>query len=304
MKRPFEQLGSLIVNSGVEGLVTAIDSPNQRLLNRLLIAIDRRFIGFAQLARYFASLEKQVNERSLPNLANDLLEYLAIEVHSNQQFEEFSQSDRPCILMGINHESIVEPVYIISLIDRNDIGFFGMAVTQYLGKRIAEYIFPVMPKKRASDYQRLTKPSISDRLNWAFWLYSLEDRTVEEVEHLNRNSIERAAGHINSGGILMIFPGGGVEINRPWYRGLGEILSLVSTEILREMPIFPIGASGLSRRQLYIKVNQAAFDRRRPCTIQVNVLDPIYIPPRSSGYSAPQLLEYVKEEAVERCRSR
>ena len=300
MKQHLASLRSRIRQSGLQGLIDLIDEPDHGLLTRFLLAVDKKFIGFAQFARYFASLENQVDERTFSDLAEELLDYLALELNYNHTFEELSTPGQPAIIMGLNHESIVEPVFLASLLDRNDIAFFGMAVTQFIGPQVAKFILPVMPRRSAVDYQPDKKRSLSDRLNWVYWVYGLDKRTLEEVEQLNKQSIEGAAAHIDRGGILMIFPGGGVDIRRPWYRGLGEILSLVSPEILHATAVVPVSTTGLSRKTLYKKVHQSSFDRRQPYTVQGTVFDPIYIPPSKAGLTPEQLLDYLKEETLSR----
>jgi hypothetical protein len=131
-------------------------------------------------------------------------------------------------------------------------------------------------------------------------LYVLENRTVDEIKELNRQSINQAAEQLCGGGALIIFPNGGRPIHHPWYRGIGEILSLLPPEVLSSMPIFPISIVGPSRKQLFQKVRQAVFSQRCSTSIQVNLFDPIYFAPDAASFSQEQILGLLKAKTEAR----
>ncbi len=300
MKQLVKPLRPQLCRHGVGGVVKVIDCQDHHPLTRLLLAADRRYVGLAQFARDWVFLEKQLESRSVPEMAREFFEYLALDLNTNQFPVELSEPDRPLILLGLNHESIIEPIVLVSLLNRNDLKFLGMKVFQYLGPRIAAYILPVLPRKVAVDYCGEKKPAFSDRLDLIYQLYVLENRTVDEIKELNRWSICQAAEHLCGGGALIIFPNGGRPIDRPWYRGIGEILDLLPPEVLSSMPIFPISIVGPSRKQLFQKVRQAVFSRRCSTSIQVNLFDPIYIAPEAASFSPEQILDLLKAKTEAR----
>jgi len=300
MNHPIERLQPKLIQCGIEGLIDTIDDPNHRLLTRLILAADKRFIGLTQFARDWVDLEKQLESRSVPEMAREFIDYLALKLQINQFPAQFSRPGRPAILLGLNHEAYLEPVVLVSLLHRNDMRIMGMKVFQYLGPRLAEYILPVLSKKVAVDYYGDKKSALYKLLNPVYRLYLLESRSVEESRHLNRKSIQQAADHLSAGGVLITFPGGGQHIHRPWYRGTGEILSLLPPEILCSTPIYPIVTTGLSKKLFLQKAHQAVSVTKRPASVQVNVYDPIYIPPEIVDYSPEQLLEYLKAKSMAR----
>jgi len=300
MNHPIERLQPKLSQHGIEGLIDTIDGSNHRLLTRLILAADKRFVGLAQFARDWVNIEKQLDSRSVPEMAREYSDYLALELQINQVPAQFSLPGRPAILLGLNHEAYIEPVVLVSLLHRNDMRILGMKIFQYLGPRIAEYILPVLPKKVAVDYHGNKKPTLFNLLEPIYRLYLLENRTVAEIGHLNQLSIQHAADHLSAGGVLITFPGGGQHLHRPWYRGTGEILSLLPPEVLSSTPIYPISTTGLSKKLFLQKARQAAFVKQRPASVQINVYDPIYIPTEIVDYSPEQLVDYLKAKSMAR----
>ncbi len=297
------KLHPYLQRDGVAGLVKYLDSPGRSRATRLLLTIDEKFIGAVQFARDFAAFESRIKNEPLPHVAREVYDYLGMDLRLDNLPDVFSQENQPAILMGINHEAIIEPIFLVSLLDRLDIRFLGMKVFQYLGPYIADYIFPVLPKKIATDYRGSSKATISNRLDPVYQLYKMENRTLEEISHLNQQAIENSTEHVANGGALMMYPCGGRPIDSAWYSGLGKILSGLDPKNLASTPIFPIRMTGLSRRFVYRKINRAAFKRQRRDSVYLNILAPIYVPSELSGSRAEILLDYVAGETESRLRS-
>lgn len=297
------KLHPYLQRDGVAGLVKYLDSPSRSLATRLLLAIDDKFVGAVQFARDFAAFESRIKNEPLPHVAREVYDYLGMDLKLDNLPDVFSQENQSVILMGINHEAIIEPIFLVSLLDRLDIRFLGMKVFQYLGPSVADYIFPVLPKKIATDYRGSSRVTINNRLDPVYQLYTMENRTLKEISQLNQQSIENSTEHVANGGALMMYPCGGRPIDSAWYSGLGKILSGLDPEKLATTPVYPIRMTGLSRRFVYRKINRAAFGRQRKDSVYMNILAPIFVPSELSGSRAEIVLDYVAGETESRLRS-
>jgi hypothetical protein len=296
MKQLFKKLQPYLYQDGMAGLVYYFELPNHQLLTRILLFIDKKFIGALQFARDWVHFESQVENISLPDVARSIYDYLGLEIHRGDLPAEFSQSGQPALLLGLNHEAVIEPIILISLLNRDDVKLPGMKVFQYLGPNISEYILPLLPKKVANDYCGNTKPTTSNKLDPFYQLYCLEDKSTEEIFRLNQSSVHQAAGHIVDGGALIIFPNGGRPINSPWYQGVGQILTLLPQETIPSLPIFPISLGGVTRKMIYRKIHKAAFNRQEDTPVFLKVYEPIFLPKWTASASPERLLDHLKQE--------
>jgi hypothetical protein len=285
-----------LTQDGIEGLTNLCDSPDQNIFMKLLLAIDKRFYGYAQFARDWVTFENRLNHESICHVCHDFFGYLGLEIQSNRIPEALKQPGKSMILLGINHEAIIEPLILASLLGRNDIKFVGMKVFQYLGPNVAKYILPVLPKKVAHDNGNDRKSSFSIKFDIILDLYRLESLSLAEIEQLNSSSIQQAADHLAEGGVLIIFPNGGRDVSCSWYQGIGQILSLLPPDRVANTPIFPIGTNGLSRKSLSQKAKQAAFSRSSASVVNAHIYDPIYLPSWCSDSTPTELVEYLRKQ--------
>ena len=288
--------------NGVQGLLDYVEGSKLRLLTRLMLEVDARVIGIAQLARDLAAFEQQLNGKNVPEVAEDILDYLAIDLEANEKPAAFLQPECPVILMGINHESIIEPVILTALLERGDLILVGMKVFQYLGKRIAHYVLPVLPRRVAVDYPGEVQRSLSFQLNFTYQLYLMENKTTAEIEAMNKESLCKAAEQLCGGKALTLFPKGGHHGSHRWYQGIGELLSHIAPDLRSTIPIVPIATAGLTRNQVYWQAREAARGKARRQLMSVTQFDPIYLPGETADYDAAQLVTLLQRETEARQR--
>ncbi len=300
MRQFLKKLHPHLTRDGIAGFVTYFDQLDHQFLTRVLMAIDRKFIGALQFARDWAGFEALIDHTILPHVARIVYDYLGTTLYINRLPAEFSTPGKPAILMGINHEAIIEPILLVSLLDRADIRFLGMKVFQYLGPRVAARILPVLPGKIAMDYQGSSRASISNKLDPVYQLYRMENLSAVEVKILNQQSIDMATQHVASGGILMLYPCGGHSIEKEWYSGLGRILKGLPADILTSTPIFPVMTTGLTRKSVYRSIHNAAFRHKQPHSVQQNILDTIFIPSYLVHGEAREIVSFIQDETMRR----
>ena len=236
-------------------------------------------------------------------MCSDFFAYLGLSVHSNKVPAVFGKPGEPAILLGINHEAIVEPLIIASLLNRPDVRFVGMKVFQYLGKNISDLIYPVLPKKVAIDYQGGCMQTLKSRLDIVLEMYRMESLTIAQIERLNDTSLKSAAVHVEYGGLLIIFPNGGRSIDRSWYPGVGKLIKRLQQPLTTTIPIYPIRTSGICRNQLGQCVRNAAAGNPKQTLAKAMILDPIHLPPGISIESPQEITDYLRSKTVTRIRT-
>jgi len=303
MHRMLRAIHPHLNRKGVAGLVEFLDSTDFGFFTKFMLAFDRRFIGVTQLARDWVGIESRLAEVSVPFVARDFSDYLGMDLFINRLPPAFSQEHQPAILMGINHESIIEPVFLVSVLDRPDVRFLGMKVFQYLGPYVKELILPVLPSRIATDYQGDLRTRMGTALKPIYQVYKLDKRSSKEIKELNQQSISQAIEHIRSGGILELYPTGGRSIEKGWYPGIGRILSELPADVLSSTAIFPVKTVGLTRNFVYRSMRRAAFGRQQRHAVYMNIFDTIYIPADLAGADPGLILHYLQTETAKRLKA-
>jgi 1-acyl-sn-glycerol-3-phosphate acyltransferase len=298
MRKWMEKIRPSLSRSGVAGLIEYLDSPERGRLARFLLALDRRFVGVVQYGRDTVLLEQQMDAKGVPAMARAFLDNLSMDVQVNAIPDVFARPGQPTILLGLNHEAIIEPIVLSSFLMRSDLKLTSIKVFDYLGPQMAHALLPVMPRKVAVDYSGGKLVTRINRLDPIYQLYALEKLTEAEIAQLNQQSLERGAEHLAAGGALIIFPTGGQSVEKPWHRGTGELLSLLAPEVLSTTLIFPISIMDLTRKLYLWQAHRSAFDKQRPATIRADIGDPILIPDWAADFTPQQILDYLQKRTL------
>jgi hypothetical protein len=300
MKRLIKNIHPSLQENGVAGLVEYVESPRRGFFTKLLVVIDRYFPGVLPAGRAWVNFESQVGERGPGVMTREFIEYLGLDMQINNLIDALVEPGRPTILMGLNHEAVIEPVIFVALCQRPDFRLIGIKTFQYLGTTVASRVYPVLPRKFGIDYQGNTKANLTNRWDPIYQLYALEGLTVAEIEALNEEALNHAAEYVSNGGALIIFPTGGKSIENGWYAGLGEILGRMSPDTQPMTQIFPITITGLTRGKLFKKSRQALKGKQQPSPFQVQIDEPIRLPTDSAQLSSNELLNHVRSTVLDR----
>ena len=295
-----ERLHPYLSQQGIQGLTDYCHKTNHNLLFKLLLSIDERCFGYAKFASDWVAFESRLQDETIAQVCSDFFTYMGLKVLTNRVPEAFRKPTNPAILLGINHDAVIEPLIIASLLKRQDIRFVGMKVFQYLGKHISDLIFPVLPKKVAINYQGHNGRTLKSRLDIVLELYRMESLTLAEIERLNCTSLKGAAEHIENGGLLIIFPNGGRSIEHAWYPGVGKMTKHLPETLTAKVPIFPIRTSGICRKQLKKCVRLAAQGNPQHTSVRTRIFDPIHLPPETASMSPDEIVNYLRARTESR----
>ena len=128
------------------------------------------------------------------------------------------------ILLISNHNSILDSLILGKLIDRKDYFFVALAAYSLLGPKIATQAIPIYRKLRLNHLIFEYPLSIISKrsINW------LDTATIRAK---NRASIAMAAEKLSEGGLVSIFPTGGVGkklVGSHWKPGVGYMIKQIS----------------------------------------------------------------------------
>jgi len=126
------------------------------------------------------------------------------------------------ILLISNHPSVMDPVILSALTQRDDLYLIGMPIEQFMGKAGSQRLFPVYRKWSLEDFflNILARGPEKHILN-----------DSEELQRRNRQAITDAAAYISEGHILGIFPSGGAghsSTANNWKAGVGFLAKQIT----------------------------------------------------------------------------
>ena len=177
-----------------------------------------------------------------------IFRFLKIKIEGDS-LKDWDVAGKPVLVLGLNHEAIIEPFVLRKLIKRNDVGIVGIKSYGWLAKRIGWKFLPVMPKKYAIDLPK--KQVLKNVLNPIKLAYLLEMMTTSQIEELNNKSIAGAVKIIKGGGMVIIFVRGGNGLLAKKGRG-AEIIANTLKDQGVKFETVEVGFSGLTRWGLFL----------------------------------------------------
>lgn len=178
------------------------------------------------LNRFFFSLDsylQKITAHGLPAANSWLFTQLGLVIHLRGP----TLPPGPVIIVGLNHEALIEPIAISHFIHRPPYALIGnYGLTHYV--KVPGLIIPIVPQRFAID-RPLTPRRLGERFLDSYFrplnrFIRLQKFTSTDITTINRQAFQQALGVLRKNGILMIFPTGAGAATRPWGKGLGEII--------------------------------------------------------------------------------
>jgi len=235
-----------------------IDKAPMNILIRIILFLDRKFFGVSQIIKKLIDFEENIPTMGIQKATDNLLSNIFIKpiIKSNFYPEEFKEG--PVLFIGMNHNLIIEPAVISSIIPRDDIYLIGNKAFEVLGGNVSKYVLPVIQKKYAVDYREANNKKRSGFItNFITSLYSSKKLTLKETAEINKNTFQEAVKRLNQNSAVIIFPTGRNNIDSPWRKGVGEIISRIPEERRGNVKLIPIFITGISLKDVLrgIKAN-------------------------------------------------
>jgi len=273
------QLASAYRKGGMEALEALhwqqreISKPYRRLMRAL-----QQLCPVERLTEFGAALNRDLEQLPLWEASTRAISQLA--GRWDVLLPEASRpalASSPLIVYG-NHPSMLTPFLVSAALEREDIRVITCRYVEQLVPNIADHLFPVEPAYTRTAREGL-KHGLSHLLSMAL-LYRF-DQMPDPVtaKQLNGQSIRAASEHVRSGGVSVIFPGGGGT--RRWYPGLGRLISqLLQDPGASEPLLVPIREMHSSNLRLYRLLSgrtgsRSKKSRKLPITLAVGRPQPL-----------------------------
>lgn len=201
-------------------------------------------IRYTNLLPFTRSIREQAGHTGLPNALSEAFTEANIDLLIRGDTTRWDRSGTPTLLLG-DHRSGLERLPLMAAfgqLDRSDIQFIAVPhsiaakITKALDPEGNDYTLPVLPGLLASDrgfqMDRYTKTRV---------LHHGSLPTRDEIRQLNKQTFQDAAGLLEQGFAVNIFPAGHVDIDihEQWPKGTGEILARVPDEVRKHLIVVP-----------------------------------------------------------------
>lgn len=198
----------------------------------------------ANLLPFPRSIREQARSTGLPHAMSEAFKEANIELVVQGDTSRWDRTGTPTLLLG-DHRRGLERLPLMAAfgqLDRSDIRFIAVPhsiaakITKQLDPDGNDYTLPVLPgllaRDRAFQIDRYTRTRLMQRRSLP---------TKDEIRQLNQQTFADAAGLLEQGFAVNMFPAGHVDIDihAPWPKGTGEILSRVPDEVREKLIVVP-----------------------------------------------------------------
>ncbi len=189
---------------------------------RLALALVDHVLPITQIIAFAGEVNWRVREQGLAEACTASACRLGLDcefVMSEAARKVLSTS--PVIVYG-NHPTVLTPLLVSAAACRNDVRLFMVDHVRRLIPSLGKYMLP------------LEVPAERDGVEWhRGGLVRLVSRRVArvvmkggdraEAKQANRQALADGVRHLEQGGCIVIFPGGGGRDERSWYPGIGQV---------------------------------------------------------------------------------
>lgn len=251
----------------------------KNLFARMAFFLENKYVGFIRFMNVIVDLEKRLDDVGLSGASAEFLARYGIKYDYPQKtVAKINRSNKGILYLGLNHDSFIEPALIAAVAGRKDTYLVALKTYQLVGKKVAEYIIPVLPKRYASDHQRRYKNhffrSIQPK-NVPGSFYLLENLTCRQVESINNGSLEKAVGLLSEGHKVIMFPAGGAKADSSWRKGIGEIISQLKKRKINNVLIVPVITLGLSKAKVLRQMKNHQTSKQKTLEVKMKIGRPI-----------------------------
>jgi len=193
---------------------------------RVALALLERMLPITQIMEFAGEMTRRMRQQGLVAACTVSAARLGLEC-------EFDLSDYAQKVLGAesvivygNHPTILTPFLVASAAGRDDMRFFIVDYVIRLIPSFGKYALPLrVPAVRARVEWRRggIKRVISRRLARVF--VSREARV--DARQANQRALSDGVRHLEQGGCVVIFPGGGGREVERWYPGIGRLVEEV-----------------------------------------------------------------------------
>lgn len=252
------------------GLKSKIAEKKQKWWWRWPLQAGNKILGWENMMNFWIKIDSKAEEEDWGTASKELISKLGIELDTGEDLERIRKNKKATLVLGVNHEAILEPFIIASLLGDRRVSLISLKVLQVLGRAYSKYIMPVMPRRYAKDEKRF-KRWIVNKVHPRARLYGIEELKVVEIDEMNEKVFNRAAKRLMEGMDVVLFATGGKVAQAAWGRGLGEIVNRVSKEKRSDVQIAFFHFDGLRQMEVVKRFWMAANGKKlKKINVRVN----------------------------------
>lgn len=252
----------------------------------------QRMSGIPEFAKELQKVEERITTDSMGAAFRELVEKLGIEIKCDRVPEWLRTMGQPVLAYG-NHSARIEPLLFGAFVERDDMAAIGGGITKNVGPNFGRHILPVFPKKYAHGSGKSL--TLGEKI-----IYGEGSLSKEEVEELNRKSLEEAGERLGQGQLIGIFPTATDAITGEWRAGLGRIIKSIPSGVdLENILLAPVHFGPL-RGVDFLSNIRRVFEKGvppKPQPVEVIFGEELRLGDLSSGdLSAEELTRILKED--------
>jgi len=253
--------------------------------------------GLPNLGVAIEEAERKIPDTGFGPTVRSLLESvnISVKIDNSEDRPEWTRQEGAGVLFYGNHQEIFEPLFLISLMDRDDISFMCASFIPHFGDNLKEHALTVLARRFTSDYRY--------RMNFIekFFLPDPGITSEEAIEH-NEKSIREAAIRLMNGNAVGVYPSASKNtINTRWFNGIGRILEQIPNEIQPGVLLVPVHTLPVPVFKILRNIQKRYAGGKPPENIEVSLSlgEPVSIAALSiEGKSAEEITTLLQKRYV------
>ena len=249
------KLSTAYKNEGLAGWLEDIElrrRKNPRLNS--IYEFDQKNIVVFKFLNDLAKLEKGIPKYSLNSQTAKFLHKLKINtaVYSDITNKNF-QDRRGLLIYGVNHNAFIEPIILFSLLKQKNVKLILYRFYYYFSKNLQKFALPVAAKTHAYDRGFHIKKYFDVSYKFLKSENLLSDINIAE----NDKSLKDAVKTLETGGIVVIFPGGSGNELTKWRFGISRIIMSIHKDKRDKISLLPVYFSGMGSIRMLLRLIKA-----------------------------------------------
>jgi hypothetical protein len=200
--------------------------------------------GVGENSHFVKKLHAKTYEKGMLVAFLELMQECNLSINIVGDTSNWNKTGKGTLLIG-DHSNGLERFLIYTVcaqIQRDDLRFIGMPYAPIAAFAVqcdvcnVGYTLPVIPTAIAKD----KKAKLNEFLFLRF-MHRKQLPTIQECKIVNMQSLKSAGSFLQKGYVVNIFPTGNVftDMQKPWRRGIGEILRYVSLDQRKNILLVP-----------------------------------------------------------------
>jgi hypothetical protein len=217
---------------------------------RVVLALADRVLPITKIIQFAGEVSQGIREDGLANACAAGVRRLGLDcefVMSEATRQVLATS--PVIMYG-NHPTVLTPFLVAAAVRRADVRLFMHGYACRLIPSLGEYVLPLNPPVER-DWVEWRRGGLARVVARRLARVAERSRNRGEAKRANRQALAAGVRHVEQGGCVVIFPGGGGRRELAWYPGIGHVAREVRrTPDASDVFLLPVHEEAVSEAQV------------------------------------------------------